>query len=144
MNNDWKKLIKIMEDIQMSEDSTKTWAKHFTEAERKEFEEIGKKYTPEMMETYQKKWAALIEEVKTNLKSDPGSEIAQSLAKRWKDLLNEGYGGHPGLQKKISAAYRSEWQAGNTAQSQTMPFGPEIWEFIRKAMEYLGSGAGNS
>jgi len=88
-----------------------------------------------MMEDYQKKWTALIEEVKANLAADPASEVAQSLAKRWMGLLDEGYGGHPGLQKKIAAAYQSEWRAGNTAQGPTMPFGPEIREFIRTAME---------
>jgi len=132
---DWKKLVNIMEDIQMSEDTRKTWAKHFTEADLKEFEEVGKKYTPETMEAYQKKWAVLIEEVKANLTADPASGVAQSLARRWKDLLEEGYGGHPGLQTKIAAAYRSEWAAGHTAQSPAMPFGPEIWDFIRRAME---------
>jgi len=40
---DWKKFITIMEDIQMSEDRKQTWAKHFTESDMKEFEEIGKK-----------------------------------------------------------------------------------------------------
>jgi len=132
---DWKKFINIMEDIQMSEDRKQAWAKHFTESDMKEFEEIGDRHTPEMMEAYQKKWAALIEEVKANLKADPASEAAQSLAERWKDLLDEGYGGHPGLQKKIAAAYKNEWKAGHTAQGPTMPFGPEIWDFIRKAME---------
>jgi hypothetical protein len=131
---DWKKLIKVMEDIQMTEDAKKTWAKHYSEAEMKEFEEIGKKCTPEMMEATQKKWAALIDEVKANLTADPAGPVAQSLAKHWKDLLNEAYGGHPGLQKKISAAYQSEWKAGNTG-GPTMPFGPEIWDFIHKAME---------
>jgi MerR family transcriptional regulator, thiopeptide resistance regulator len=131
---DWKKLINVMEEIQMTEDIKKTWAKHYTEAEMKEFEEIGKKYTPEMMEAYQKKWTGLIDEVKANLHTDPAGPAAQSLAKRWKALLEEGYGGHPGLQKKISAAYQSEWKAGNTGGS-AMPFGPEIWEFIHKAME---------
>ncbi len=131
---DWKKLIKVMEDIQMSEDAKKTWAKHYTESEMKEFEEIGKKYTPEMMEAYQKKWAALIEEVKANLQTDPAGAVAQSLAKRWKVLLEEAYGGHPGLQKKISAAYQGEWKAGHTS-GPAMPFGPEIWDFIHKAME---------
>jgi DNA-binding transcriptional MerR regulator len=131
---DWKKLIKVMEDIQMTEDAKKTWAKHYSEADMKEFEEIGKKYTPEMMEAYQKKWTALIDEVKANLHTDPAGPVAQTLAKRWKTLLEEGYGGHEGLQKKISAAYQSEWKAGNTGGS-AMPFGPEIWEFIHKAME---------
>jgi DNA-binding transcriptional MerR regulator len=131
---DWTKIIRIMEDIQMSEEIKKSWAKHYTEADLKEFEEIGKRYTPEMMEAYQKRWTALIEEVKSNLDADPAGEIAQSLAKRWKALLDEGYGGHPGLQKKIAAAYKAEWKAGNTS-GPGMPFGPEIWEFIHKAME---------
>ena len=131
---DWKKLINVMEEIQMTEDIKKTWAKHYTEAETKEFEEIGKTYTPEMMEATQKNWTALIDEVKANLTADPAGPVAQSLAKRWKALLEEGYGGHPGLQKKISAAYQSEWKAGNTG-GPTMPFGPEVWAFIHKAME---------
>jgi len=131
---DWKKLIKVMEDIQMTEDAKKTWAKHYSEADMKEFEEIGKKYTPEMMEAYQKKWTALIDEVKANVHTDPAGPVAQTLAKRWKTLLEEGYGGHPGLQKNISAAYQSEWKAGNTG-GPAMPFGPEVWEFIHKAME---------
>jgi DNA-binding transcriptional MerR regulator len=131
---DWNKLIKVMEGIQMTEDAKKTWAKHFSEAQMKEFEEIGKKYTPEMMEDYQKKWGALIDEVKANLKADPAGPVAQSLAKRWKSLLEEAYGGHPGLQKQIAGAYRSEWKVG-TAGGQAMPFGPEIWDFIHKAME---------
>ncbi|MGD0783760.1 MAG: TipAS antibiotic-recognition domain-containing protein [Candidatus Aminicenantales bacterium] len=118
----------------MTEDAKKSWAKHYTESEMKEFEEIGKKYTPESMEAYQKKWAALIDEVKTHLKDDPAGEAAQSLARRWKELLNEAYGGHPGLQKKISTAYQAEWKAGNTS-GPARPFGPEIWDFIRRAME---------
>ena len=131
---DWKKLIKVMEDIQMSEEAKKTWAKHYTEAEMKEFEEIGRKYTPEMMEAYQKKWAALIEEVKANLKADPKSSVAQGLAKRWADLLNEAYGGRTGLKQKIGRAYKAEWKAGNTS-GPAMPFGPEVWDFIHQAME---------
>ena len=96
---DWKKLIKAMEDIQMTEEAKNKWAAHFTADEQKEFEEIGKKYTPAMMEAYQKKWSALIEEVKAHLKDDPAGAAAQSLAKRWKELLNEGYGGHAGLRR---------------------------------------------
>jgi DNA-binding transcriptional MerR regulator len=130
----WKTLIRILEDIKMSEDSKKTWAKHFTDADMKEFAEIGQAYPPEAMEAYQRKWAELIAEVKKNLKADPAGPEAQALARRWKELLNEGYGGHPGLQKKIAAAYKSEWKSGNTELKQAMPYGPEIWAFIEKAM----------
>jgi DNA-binding transcriptional MerR regulator len=124
-----KKLIKIMEVIQMGEDIKKTWhEKFFTEAELKEFQEVGKKYTPEMVKAYQDRWAALIEEVKQNIKADPASEIAQSLAGRWVDLLNEAYGDHPQLKARIGEAYRS----GAVPDDYRM-FGAEVWDFIKKA-----------
>jgi DNA-binding transcriptional MerR regulator len=124
-----QKLIKIMEVIQMGEDVKKTWhEKFFTEAELMEFQEVGKKYTPEMMKAYQDRWAALIEEVKKNLKADPASEIAQSLAKRWKELLDEAYGSHPELKARIGQAYTS----GAVPDDYRM-FGPEVLDFIKKA-----------
>jgi DNA-binding transcriptional MerR regulator len=126
-----QKLIKIMEVIQMGEDIKKTWhGKFFTEGELKEFQEVGKKYSPEMAAAYQHRWAELIEEVKRNLAADPASEIAQSLAKRWKDLLDEAYGSHPELKARIGQAY----SAGAVPNDYRM-FGPEVWDFIKKAHE---------
>ena len=125
-----KKLIEIMEVIQMGEDVKKAWhEKFFTEAELKEFQDIGKKYTPEMMEAYQRRWTELIEEIKKNLTRDPAGKVAQSLAKRWVDLLNEGYGGHPGLKARIGDAYKT-----GAIPAEHRPFGPEVWEFIHKAL----------
>jgi len=124
-----QKLIKIMEVIQMGEDVKKTWhEKFFTEAELKEFQEVGKNYTPEMMEAYQRRWAVLIEEIKKNLAADPAGEVAQSLAKRWKDLLDEAYGGHPQLKARIGQAY-----AAGVVPADYKMFGPEVWDFIKKA-----------
>jgi DNA-binding transcriptional MerR regulator len=124
-----QKLIKILEVIQMGEDVKKTWhEKFFTEAELKEFKEVGKKYTPEMVEAYQRRWKELIDEVKTNIQADPASEIAQSLAKRWKALLDEAYGDHPQLKARIREAYA----AGAVPDDYRM-FGHEVWEFIKKA-----------
>ncbi|MGA2532445.1 MAG: MerR family transcriptional regulator [Candidatus Aminicenantales bacterium] len=124
-----EKLIKILEVIQMGEDVKKTWhEKFFTEAELKEFQEVGKTYTPEMVKAYQDRWAALIEEVKRNLRANPASDIAQSLAKRWKELLDEAYGGHPQLKARIGEAYA----AGAVPDDYRM-FGPEVWDFIKRA-----------
>ncbi|MGZ4886942.1 MAG: MerR family transcriptional regulator [Candidatus Aminicenantales bacterium] len=124
-----EKLIKILEVIQMGEDVKKTWhEKFFTEAELKEFQEVGKTYTPEMIKAYQDRWAALIEEVKRNLKADPAGDIAQSLAKRWKELLDEAYGDHPQLKARIGEAYT----AGAIPDDYRM-FGSEVWDFIKRA-----------
>jgi hypothetical protein len=124
-----KKLIQIMEVIQMGEDVKKTWhEKFFTEEELREFHVVGQKYTPEMVAAYQRRWAELITEVKKNLGADPAGEIAQSLAKRWADLLNEAYGDHPQLKARIGQAYVS----GAVPDDYRM-FGPEVWDFIKKA-----------
>jgi DNA-binding transcriptional MerR regulator len=126
-----QKLIKIMEVIQMGEDIKKDWhEKFYTEAELKEFAEVGKKYTPEMVEAYQRRWAELIDEVKQNIKVDPSSEKAQDLAKKWTDLLNEAYGDRPELKARIGEAYT----AGAVPDDYRM-FGPDVWDFIKRARE---------
>jgi DNA-binding transcriptional MerR regulator len=126
---DAKKLIQIVEVIQMGEDVKKAWhEKFYTEAELKEFQEIGKKYTPEMMAEYQRRWAELIEEIKKHLGEDPVGEVAQSLAKRWTELLNEAYGDHPALKAKIGQAY-----ARGAIPAEQRPFEDDVWAFIKKA-----------
>jgi len=123
-----KKLIKIMEVIQMGEDVKKGWhEKYFSEADLKKFQEIGKKYTPEEMLAYQDRWTALIAEVKGSLKLDPAGEKAQDLGRRWKALLDEAYGGYPELKAKIGQAYTE----GAIPKDQNM-ITPEVWDFIKK------------
>ena len=104
----------------------------------KEFEAVGKNYTPETMMAYQDRWTALIDEVKANLQADPAGPVAQDLARRWKALLDEAYGGHPELKDKIGRAYQ---QARNTGDDfgGSKPFGPEIWDFIKKAQQAGGA-----
>jgi DNA-binding transcriptional MerR regulator len=128
------KLIKIMEVIQMGEDVKKGWhEKFFSEADLKEFAEVGKNYSPEAMIAYQNRWAALIEEVKNNIKLDPASEKAQDLGRRWTTLLDEAYGGHPELKTKIAQAYKS----GAIPKEHNM-IAPEVWDFIKKVHAAAG------
>jgi DNA-binding transcriptional MerR regulator len=124
-----KKVIMIIKEIQMSEEKKKNWAKRFyAPEEMKEFEEIGKGYTPQQMEAYQKKWSSLIEEVKNNLNTDPTGPVGQDLAHRWQALFDEAYAGHPNLRKRIGEAYRS-----GAVPAEYQMISPEIWEFIGKA-----------
>jgi DNA-binding transcriptional MerR regulator len=129
------KLIKIMEVIQMGEDVKRAWhEKFFTEDELKRFQELGKKYTPEDMAAYQKRWAALIEEVKANLELDPASDKAQDLGRRWTALLDEVYGGQPQLKTRIAKAYN----AGAIPKEHNM-IAPEVWGFIKKVHAAAGA-----
>ncbi len=138
---DWTKLIRIMEELKMSEQNKQEWTKKFfSEADMKEFEDIGKGYSPEAMKAYQDKWTALIEEVKANLNADPASPVAQDLARRWTEHLDAAYGGHPELKGKIGQAYQHAWKTGNDFGGH-MPFGPEIMEFISRAKKVAGGPA---
>jgi DNA-binding transcriptional MerR regulator len=135
---DWTKLIRIMEELQMSEQNKQEWTKKFfTDSDMKEFADVGKDFNPEAMKAYQDRWTALIEEIKANLQANPLGPAAQDLARRWTELLNEAYGGHPGLKQKIGQAYQHAWQTGNDFGGH-MPFGPEIWDFIKKAQKAAG------
>ena len=130
-----EKLIKIMEVIQMGEDVKKGWQeKFFTEAEMKEFAEIGKKYTPEDMAAYQSRWAALIAEVKADLELDPAGDKAQDIGRRWQALLDEAYGGHPALKSRIGQAYST----GAIDKDHNM-IAPEVWAFIKKVHTAAGA-----
>jgi DNA-binding transcriptional MerR regulator len=126
---DAKQLIKIVEVIQMGEDVKKAWQdKFFTKAEIEEFDKIGNRYPAEAVADYQRRWTELIEEVKRNLGGDSAGPVGQDLAKRWTALLNEAYGNYPGLKKRIGEAYTA-----GAMPAEHMPFGPEVWEFIKKA-----------
>jgi len=130
----FRKVITIIKEIQVSEEKKKNWVERFyTGEEMKEFEEIGRDYTPERLEAYQKRWAALIEEVKSNLDTDPTGPVGQALARRWQALFNEAYGGHPDLRKRIGEAYRS-----GAIPAEYQMIGPEVWEFIGTAVSALG------
>jgi hypothetical protein len=126
---DFKKVIKIIKEIQVSEEKKRSWAKRFyTPEEMKEFEELGKRTTPEQMKATQKKWADLAEEVSKNLDKDPAGPVGQDLARRWRALFEEAYGGHPKLARRIGEAYRQ-----GAVPEEYRIISPEVWEFIQKA-----------
>jgi len=131
----FNRVITIIKEIQMDEEKKKNWAERFfTPEEMAEFKEVGKGYSPDQMEAYQKKWAALIEEVKRNLGTDPTGPLGQELARRWQALFNEAYGGHPNLKKRIGEAYRS-----GVIPAEYQMLSPEVWEFISRASAALSN-----
>jgi hypothetical protein len=130
---DWKKILRIMEAIHMSEETKKKWTeKFYTEAELKQFEEAGRRFTAEQMADYQKKWADLIAEVEKNLTIDPACPQAQGLARRWRELMmvmNDAFAGHSNLKSKIGDAY----QTGQVPQG--LGPSPKVWKFMARALQ---------
>ena len=129
----WKKILRIMEAIHMSEETKTKWTeKFFTKEELQQFEEAGTRYTPAQMEAYQKKWADLLAEIEANMSADPAGPKGQDLARGWQGLMKimeEAYQNWPNLKGRISEAYR----AGQVPQGYGPS--PRVWEFINKAIE---------
>jgi MerR family transcriptional regulator, thiopeptide resistance regulator len=84
-----------------------------------------KYYTPEQLETLKQRrellgeealrqgeanWQTLIEQVRTEMTNgtDPNSEVAQGLARRWVELVREFTGGDPELAKSLNKMYQEE------------------------------------
>ncbi len=117
----------------MSERRKNGWPENFYSPEElAEFAEIGQKFTPEEMQAYRKKWAALIDEIKRNLNLPPDSPEAGRLAARWQELLEEGFGGHEKLLARIGQAYREGAIPGEYSMID-----PEVMAFINKVQEGL-------
>ncbi|RFT15724.1 MAG: hypothetical protein OP8BY_0099 [Candidatus Saccharicenans subterraneus] len=119
----------------MSEQEKAGWAeKFFSPEELAKFAEIGRRFSPEEMQAYQKKWTALLSEIRENLDLSPDSPEAGELLHRWQELLAEGFAGHEGLLARIGQAYRQ----GAIPQEYSL-IGPEVWAFIKRVQEAANS-----
>ncbi|MGQ9800571.1 MAG: TipAS antibiotic-recognition domain-containing protein [Candidatus Saccharicenans sp.] len=115
----------------MSGQDSSRWPHNFYSPEElAEFEEIGRNFSPGQTAAYQKKWTALIAEVKSKLHLSPESPEAMKLAEHWQQLLQEGFAGHEKLLTRIGQAY----QQGAIPREYSL-FDPEILAFIKKAEE---------
>lgn len=119
----------------MSAQEKAEWTEKFFSAEElNQFAKIGRRFTPEEMQAYQKKWTDLISEIRKNLGLSPDSPEARELLRRWQALLAEGFAGHEDLLARIGQAYRKE-----AIPQEYSVIGPEVWAFIKKVRKATNS-----
>ena len=124
-----QKLIKIMEVIQMGEDVKKGWhEKYLLRGRHRRNSRTSARTTPP------RRWSPTrtagrrsSPRSRRTSGSIPASDKAQDLGRRWTELFDEVYGGHPDLKTKIAAAY----SAGAIPKEHNM-IAPEVWDFIKK------------
>jgi DNA-binding transcriptional MerR regulator len=136
---DWRKVVTIMEAVQMSEDRKTEWAEEFfTAGEMREFRKAGRSFGLAEMEAYQKEWAELLAAIERSLDIDPAGPKARGLARRWKELFEKGWGGRPGLARRIGRAY----EAGAVPPG----LGPSAraFDFIRRVEAAAGKRPGGA
>ncbi|HXG67465.1 MAG TPA: MerR family transcriptional regulator [Blastocatellia bacterium] len=129
---DREAFVKIIEVIHMQND--KEWVmNYYSEEARRELEERGKLWTPELQAKAEQDWAALGRDLEAAVKDgvDPASERAQALAARYNELIEGFTGGSPAIMEGLKKLYADK---ANWPTPLPMPYGEEAGEFIQKAM----------
>ena len=89
-------------------------------------------WTPEDQERVGRQWAELIAEAERLKDGDPASPEAGDLARRWMALVGQFTRGDAQLGGQVRAVY--EEAAADPATARQMPFSPEVWSFVQKAV----------
>jgi len=130
---DWKLFQYIIKEIEMQ--NNMDWSKKYYSPETQaKVEERKKLWSPELQEQVSRDWAALIADVEGALGEDPAGPKAQSLAVRWRKLLEGFTGGDPEIQKGLNKMWadQSNWP---DSQRQAYSINPKVQAFIIKAMQ---------
>lgn len=128
-------LTKIIEVMEMQNDAEWTM-KYYNESAQAKIAERGKTWSPELQERVSRQWLELIADVEAARGEDPAGENGQALAARWSGLVEEFTGGDPEVAGGLKKLYADSGNWPDRAKQQTQPFriGPEVWEFINRAM----------
>jgi len=131
---DWRLLRFIIQEIEMQ--NSMDWSKKYYSPEAQEkVEERKKLWSPELQERVSREWAQLFADIEAAIGTgeDPAGAQAQTLAARWKKLLEGFTGGDPEIQRGLNKMWAD--QANWPDQSlRTYKIKPEVQEFIMKAM----------
>jgi DNA-binding transcriptional MerR regulator len=129
----WEEFAKIIEVINMQ--NNKEWLmSYYSEEARREIEERGKNWTPELQAKAEQDWASLTRDIESAIAAgeDPAGEVSQSLAARWQALMEGFTGGNP----EIAAGLQKLWaDKENWPSDFKQPFSNDVNDFICKAIE---------
>ncbi len=107
----WETIIKLIEVFRMMQTLEKTWAgKPLTQEELKEYasfeHEMKNKFSESERKAFEKGWDDLVNEINSNLKKDPWSDIGLALGERCMEWVNSYYG------KKFASLRTTIWEKG--------------------------------
>jgi DNA-binding transcriptional MerR regulator len=130
---DAQSLKKIIEVIEMQDNMDWT-KKYYSEEAQAKVEERKQLWSPELQEWVTREWNELFRDVEAALHEDPAGEKAQSLAARWKKLVEGFTGGDPQITAGLSKLHQDKQNWPAAAHERMKPFGnPKVWEYIQKA-----------
>lgn len=120
----WPVIFDIIQMFQQDTETDKLFDAYFEPEERQNMKNLDY----QMDETDFQEWKEIIHTVRANLNADPGSDIAQQLAKRWMDKVDEMFSGNTELERKM-------WRAIKDHSDGIVfyPMDKEVVDFIDRA-----------
>jgi len=109
---------------------------HFTPDQLEYLKQRKEQLGEERIRAVENEWPDLIARAKKAMESgvDPSSAEVQSIARRWRELVQEFTGGHAGVAKSLGAMYEKNLDA----PSGHMGIDRALSEFVGRAMKALG------
>lgn len=131
---DWESFHKIIEVIDMEQNSEWT-KKYYSEEAQAKIEDRKKLWSPELQERVTKDWNELTADIEAAIAdgAKPSEERSQKLASRWRSLVKEFTGGDQEIQAGLNKMYADEknWQT-----DWKKPFSDEVQNFIFEAIKH--------
>jgi len=131
----WENIIHLIEVYRMTQELSKTWAgKALSPEELKEYarfkQDVKTRSTAEVA-AFEKGWADLVKDIKSNLEAEPASELGIKLGKRCMDLVNNFYG------KEFASVKKTVWEKGYKEQTvdKEDALSPEAVAWLDKAID---------
>lgn len=127
---EWKSLVKIIEVMEMQNNSQ--WTDKYYNEQAKAKLAARKAADPDAARRGEESWRVLIAEIEQALKEgvDPASERGHALAKRWSDLIRSFTGGDP----QVADGLKKVWaDQRNWPREFKKPYSDEVGAFIAKA-----------
>ncbi len=105
---------------------------YFTDEQRAEIKERGKKLGEEKIIQGEQDWRDLMNAVQVEMEkgTDPSAPAVQKLAKKWMSLVEAFTGGNPGITANLKKAYEENPDAAKTFGGPN----PEMFQYITRAM----------
>lgn len=128
----WKMLRDVIEALKMENDYSWT-QNYYNEAAQAKIEKLRNETPKEVVEQGERDWAALIADVEeaASRGEEPSSEHAQSLAKRWRDLVGQFTKGDPDVHQGLNNLWSD---STHWPKDFKRPWSDAADAFIKKAM----------
>jgi hypothetical protein len=123
---------KIIEVLEMKPDWT---ARYYSAEAKAKIEARRQTWTPALQARVEQQWMELFRDIEASLGEDPAGQKAQSLAARWRALVEGFTGGDPEISAGLKKLHKDEANWPAEAEQQMKPFmNIAVREFISKAM----------